>query len=112
MLAIAMEGLDSGGTVREDDQGGLSMNTRQKKKVPSAKQLSILAMQFRGTRDEAERTSIAQAYSKAVAELIVSKEWRRIPPLEDQLPDEWMPGSFFEYWSLRPPPLCNGEDRR
>jgi len=71
--------------------------------VSPAKQLGILAMQFRGTRDEAERTSIAQAYSRAVAELIAGKKWRRIPPLEDQLPDEWMPENFFEYWSLCPP---------
>ena len=61
-------------------------------------------MQFRGTRDEAERRAIAQAYSQAVDELIAGKRWRLIPPLEDQLPDEWMPETFFEHWSLGPPP--------
>jgi hypothetical protein len=80
------------------------MKPLRQKKVPPAKQLGILAMQFRGTRDEAERTCIAQAYSQAVAELIASNKWRSIPPLEDQLPDEWMPEAFFEYWSLSPPP--------
>jgi len=76
------------------------MNT---KKVPPAKQLCILAMQFRGTRDETERRSIALAYSQAVDELIAGKKWRLIPPLEDQLPDEWMPEAFFVHWSLRSP---------
>jgi hypothetical protein len=74
-----------------------------KKKTPPAKQLGILAMQFRGTRDEEERNSISRAYSQAVDQLIASKKWRLIPPLEDQLPDEWMPDAFFEHWSLRPP---------
>ena len=79
------------------------MSHIQQKKVPPAKQLGILAMQFRSTRDETERTCIAQAYSQAVAVLIDGKKWRRIPPLEDQLPDQWMPEAFFEYWSLSPP---------
>jgi hypothetical protein len=80
------------------------MSAGRQKAVPPAKQLGVLAMRFRGTRDEAERTSIARAYSEAVAELIASEKWRRIPPLEDQLPDEWMPEAFFDYWSLGPPP--------
>jgi hypothetical protein len=79
------------------------MDKKGEKKVPPMKQLGILAMQFRGTRDEAERTSIAKAYSEAVAQLIASKKWWWLPPLEDQLPDEWMPERFFEYWSLTPP---------
>ena len=75
-----------------------------KKKPPPAKRLSILAMQFRGTRDKVERQSIAVAYAHVVGELIASKKWRSIPPLEDQLPDEWMPETFFEHWSLKPTP--------
>ena len=75
-----------------------------KKKVPPARQLGILAMRFRGTRDEAERVSIAEEYAQAVDQLIASKKWRLIPPLEDQLPDEWMPARFFAHWSLSPPP--------
>jgi hypothetical protein len=69
----------------------------------------MLAMQFRGTRDEAKRNYIAQEYSEAVAELIESKKWQSIPPLEDQLPDEWMPEAFFSYWSLRPPMRQTGQ---
>lgn len=79
------------------------MKTKPAKKLPPAKRLSVLAMQFRGTRDETERTAIAGAYADAVQELIDSGKWRHIPPLEDQLPDEWMPLSFFEHWSLTPP---------
>lgn len=74
-----------------------------KKKIPLEKQLTVLAMQFRATRDEAERHSIARAYSRAVTQLIATKKWRLIPPLEDQLPDEWMPASFFKHWSLSQP---------
>ena len=72
-------------------------------KVPPEKRLCMLAREFRGTRDERERASIASKYAKAVLQLIGSKKWRRIPTLEDQLPDEWMPAEFFRYWSLRPP---------
>jgi hypothetical protein len=80
------------------------MKPISQRKVPASRRLGILAMQFRSTRDEVKRTCIAEAYSQAVAELIDSKKWRRTPPLEDQLSDEWMPKAFFEYWSLGPPP--------
>jgi hypothetical protein len=79
------------------------MKPTRDSKVPPEKQLCILAREFRGTRDERERASIASKYAQAVVQLISSKKWRRIPTLEDQLPDEWMPEEFFEYWSLRPP---------
>ncbi len=80
------------------------MNRKRATKVPPAKRLGILAMQFRGTRDEDNRRAIAREYALVVTELIDSKKWREIPPLEDQLPDEWMPESFFTYWSLSVPP--------
>jgi hypothetical protein len=38
--------------------------------MPPAKRLGICAMEFRSTRNEAERISIARAYSQAVNELI------------------------------------------
>jgi hypothetical protein len=93
------------GDLANADDGVAAMKS---KKVPSAKQLSILAMQFRGTRDEAKRITIARAYALAVDELVASKKWQQIPPLEDQLPDEWMPEAFFEHWSLTPPPRRAG----
>jgi hypothetical protein len=67
------------------------------------KQLCILAREFRATRDEDEQSVLAGKYAQAVHQLIESKKWKRIPVLEGQLPDEWMPEEFFEYWSLRPP---------
>ena len=79
------------------------MKPARDSKVPAEKQLCILAREFRGTRDERERACNADKYAQAVRELIGSKMWRRIPALEDQLPDEWMPEGFFKYWSLRPP---------
>ncbi len=80
------------------------MKTKRESNVPPEKQLCILAREFRGTRDTQQRVEIARKYAHAVRQLIDSKKWRRIPPLEDQLPDECMPKAFFEHWSLTPPP--------
>jgi hypothetical protein len=79
------------------------MKIRPESNVPPEKRLCILAREFRGTRDEEQRGSIARKYAHAVRQLIDSKKWRRIPPLEDQLPGEWMPRAFFQHWSLTPP---------
>jgi hypothetical protein len=61
--------------------------------------LGGLAMKFRGTRHDAERRDIAQDYSETVDRLIHCGTWHEMPPLEDQLPDDWMPRAFFEYWT-------------
>ena len=79
------------------------MKSRRPSKVPPEKQLCILAREFRGTRDKQKRESIAGQYAEAVGQLISSKKWKRIPALEDQLPDEWMPEEFFSFWSLQSP---------
>jgi hypothetical protein len=50
----------------------------------------------------AERRDIATEYSKAVDGSINSVKWQDMPAPEDQLPDDWMPKSFFEYWSGQP----------
>ena len=63
--------------------------------------LGELAMRFRGTRHKAERQAISQDYSQTVARLIQSGIWREMPAPEDQLPDDWMPKAFFDYWSYR-----------
>ena len=79
------------------------MKARSKKPAPSAKLLGVLAMKFRGTRDAAERTAIAEEYSQAVNAMLTADKLKTMPPLEDQLPDEWMPDAFFEHWQLRNP---------
>jgi len=79
------------------------MIPRRHSNVRPEKRLCILAREFRGTRDERKRASIAERYAEAVVQLINSKKWKRIPTLEDQLPDEWMPEQFFTFWSLQPP---------
>ncbi len=61
--------------------------------------LGGLAMRFRATRLDAERQDIVKDYSQTVDRLIHSGKWHEMPPLEDQLPDDWMPPAFFEYWS-------------
>lgn len=61
--------------------------------------LGELAMQFRGSRCEEERRDIANDYDETVERLIHSGHWHEMPSLEDQLPDDWMPPSFFAYWS-------------
>jgi hypothetical protein len=58
-------------------------------------------MKFRGTRRQAERQDIARDYSQTVGQLIDSGGWHEMPAPEDQLPDDWMPEAFFEYWSRR-----------
>ncbi len=60
--------------------------------------LAELAMKFRSTRGESERQAISRDYSDAVDRLISSGRWKELPALEDQLPDAWMPKSFFEFW--------------
>ena len=79
------------------------MKSRNQKRATSAKMLGVLAMQFRGTRDEVDRAGIAERYSQVIDDLIAGQKWTTMPALEDQLPDEWMPGAFFKYWNLRPP---------
>jgi hypothetical protein len=64
--------------------------------------LGSLALQFRGTRIDAERHAIANEYAQTVTRLIQSGGWHEMPALEDQLPDAWMPAAFFGYWSLSP----------
>jgi hypothetical protein len=61
--------------------------------------LGQLAMQFRGTQSEAERHRIARDYAQAVDRLIASGRWNEMPAFEDQLPDDWMPDTFFDYWT-------------
>jgi hypothetical protein len=61
--------------------------------------LGELALKFRGTRRDAERQAIAGEYSQTVDRLIHSGNWHEMPAPEDQLPDDWMPKAFFEYWS-------------
>lgn len=66
--------------------------------------LGLLAMSFRGTRDDAVRQKIAREYAQAVERLIDSGCWQLMPALEDQLPDDWMPQAFFDYWLRRSAP--------
>ena len=63
--------------------------------------LGRLALEFRRSRDTETRQSIVDQYEKAVKDLISTGTWDRVPPPEDQLPDEVMPQTFFEYWDNR-----------
>ena len=63
------------------------------------RQLGVLAMRFRRTRDEAARRVIATEYAQEVQRLIATGDWSEAPAFEDQLPVEWMPEAFFRYWS-------------
>ncbi len=60
--------------------------------------LAFLAMKFRGTRRDKERRDIREEYSQTVERLIQSGKWHEMPAPEDQLPDDWMPKAFFQYW--------------
>ena len=61
-----------------------------------------LAMQFRGTRRDTERQDIAREYAGTVNRLIQAGHWYEMPAPEDQLPDDWMPPEFLDYWLGRP----------
>jgi hypothetical protein len=74
------------------------MNSIPSRVAQDAERLSILAMKFRGTQRESERREIAREYSLAVERLIQSGVWQEMPAPEDQLPDDWMPKAFFDYW--------------
>jgi len=69
-----------------------------------AERLGILARKFRSTRRDAERRDIAKDYSQTVERLINSNNWHEMPAPEDQLPDDWMPKAFFDYWLRRTVP--------
>ena len=69
---------------------------------PDEECLGALAMQFRGTRRNSERDDIAREYTRTVHRLIQSGHWYEMPAPEDQLPDDWMSPSFFDYWLGRP----------
>jgi hypothetical protein len=71
-----------------------------------ADRLGLLATQFRGTHTAAERAALARDYALVVERLIHSGGWHEVPPFEDQLPEEWMPRAFQEYWSR----LAEGEE--
>lgn len=72
--------------------------------VPGAdeQRLGALAMQFRGTRRDSERHDIAGEYARTVHRPIQSGHWCNLPAPEDQLPDDWMPPEFFDYWLGQP----------
>ena len=62
--------------------------------------LGQLARQFRGTRDQVERQAIAKEYAAEVDRLIRRGAWDEVPAFEDELPDDWMPQAYFDYWSV------------
>lgn len=61
--------------------------------------LAQLAMNFRGTRQDDQLRAIANDYALTVERLIESRNWHDVPSFEDQLPDEWMPKTFYDYWA-------------
>lgn len=61
--------------------------------------LSQLARRFRSTHKDDERQKIASEYAETVEQLIDSGCWDEMPPPDDQLPEEWMPPRFSDFWS-------------
>jgi len=88
------------------------MGRTRQKPIPLETQLGILAMQFRGTRDEAKRAEVAAAYQQVVVQLIDSGKWKEMPTFEDMLPDDRMPEAFFDFWSIPSPHHQDGRGRR
>jgi hypothetical protein len=75
------------------------MNSFPPNLIQDEHHLGELAMKFRATRRDSKRRDIAKDYSQTVTRLIQTGRWRDMPPLEDQLPDDWMPAEFIEFWS-------------
>lgn len=48
----------------------------------------------------AERDEITKKYAEAVERLIRTGNWHEAPSLEDMLPDECMPESFYRHWGV------------
>jgi hypothetical protein len=76
------------------------MTRARQNQVSLETMLGILAMRFRGTRDEGERDAIAQEYTAVVTRLIESGKWKAMPAFESQLPDDRLPRAFFDYWEI------------
>ena len=87
------------------------MRQSQQPKISMESQLGLLAMQFRRTRDEAERDKVAAEYEQVVNKLIASGKWMEMPGFEDMLPDERMPKAFFKFWSIPVPHHPDGLKR-
>lgn len=66
-------------------------------------ELALLAMEFRGNKDEESRKSVTAKYAKVVSQLVKSGKWKYMPTMEEQLPDEYLPDEFFTYWELTNP---------
>jgi hypothetical protein len=88
------------------------MKRARQKQVPPETMLSILAMRFRGTRDEGERDAITQEYAAVVMRLIESGKWKVMPTFENQLLDDRLPRAFFDYWEIPCPHEQNGSGRQ
>lgn len=87
------------------------MKRARQSRMPLETQLGLLAMRFRGTRDEAERNAVTEEYAQVVERLISSGKWKEMPSFEDMLPDERLPLAFFVHWEIPCPQGQNGNGR-
>jgi len=78
-------------------------------KIPLETELGLVAMRFRGARDETERATAAEEYEVIVDRLIAEGKWKEMPSFEDMLPDEQMPNAFFTFWSIPVPQTRNDQ---
>ena len=88
------------------------MKRARQKPIPLETMLGILAMRFRGTRDERERDAITREYAAVVTRLIESGKWKAMPTFENQLPDERLPRAFFDYWEIPCPHEQDGSGQQ
>ncbi len=76
------------------------MTRARQPRISLETRLGLLAMQFRGTRDEGERAAVTGEYATVVGRLIESGKWKEMPSFEDMLPDDRLPKAFFDYWEI------------
>lgn len=61
--------------------------------------LSGLARRFRSAVNDTDKRLLADQYGHAMDQLFEIDSWWGEPPLDAQLPDEWMPESYKLHWS-------------
>lgn len=60
--------------------------------------LGRLADRFRHAKSKREKTAIAKVYAMAVKDLIIEGGWTDVPTPADELPAEYMPPEYADYW--------------
>jgi hypothetical protein len=65
-------------------------------------QLATLATRFTAADSDQDREKIAERYSEVTDALFAIPSWWGEPAPDSQLPEEWMPASYRQFWAQPP----------